>query len=78
MVSEELKAKWERLWHFFSTSQQFGEWTIEGKDASEEERSLIINAKAILTKYGVMDNPKLLKNVFDSLRKRKNHMYKRS
>ena len=67
VVSEELQEKWERLWHFFSISQQFGEWTIEGKDASEEESILVIKAKAILTKYGVMDNPKLLTNVFDSL-----------
>ena len=66
-MSKELKAKWERLWHFFSISQQFVEWTIEGKDASEEEFDLVTEAKAILTKYLVMDNPKLLKNVFDSL-----------
>lgn len=66
-MNGELKAKWERFWHFFSVSQRFGEWSVELKDASEEERDLILKNQAILTKYGVMDNPELLKNVFDSL-----------
>ena len=66
-MSEEYKAKWERLWHFFSVSQKFGEWNVELKDASEEERDLIIKTQEILTKHGVIDNPELLKNVFVSL-----------
>ncbi len=66
-MNEELKAKWERLWHFFSVSQQFGDWGVNFKNASEEERDLIIETQEILTKYGVMDNPELLKTVFNSL-----------
>ena len=67
-MNEELRAKWERLWHFFSISQQFGEWDVVAlKDASENERDLIIKTQEILTKHGVMDNPKLLKDVFSLL-----------
>ena len=66
-MNEELGAKWERLWHFFSVSQQFGKWDVKMKNASEEERNLIIKTQEILTKYGVTDNPKLLKDVFNLL-----------
>ena len=66
-MNEELKAKWERLWHFFSVSQQFGEWCVNFKNASEEKCDLIIKTQEILTKYGVMDNPELIKTVFNSL-----------
>jgi hypothetical protein len=64
-LNEEKKAKWERLWHFLSVSQKFGKWSFEQKYASENERDLIIDIQKILTKYGVMDNPKLLIDVFD-------------
>ena len=66
-MNDELQAKWERLWHFFSVSQKFGEWTVDLKSASEEEGALIVNTQEILKKYGVMDHPKLLKDVFDLL-----------
>jgi len=66
-LNEELEAKWERLWHFFSVSQQFGEWDVELKNASEKERDLILKTQEILTKYGVIDHPELLKDVFNSL-----------
>ena len=66
-MNEELQAKWERLWHFFSISQQFGVWGFNFKNASEEERNLIRKTQEILKKYGVMDNPILLKTVFNSL-----------
>ena len=70
-MNEELKAKWERLWHFFSVSQQFGKWdVVELKKASEEERNLIRKTQEILKKYGVMDNPELLKKVFNLLSER--------
>ena len=65
-MNEEKKAQWKRLWHFFSVSQQFGEWGVELKNASERERELIIKFQEILTKYGVIDHPELLKDVFDS------------
>jgi hypothetical protein len=66
-LNEELKAKWDRLWHFFSVSQKFGEWEVEMKTASEKERNLIIKTQEILTKYGVVENPELLKAVFNLL-----------
>jgi hypothetical protein len=66
-MNEEQKAKWERLWHFFSVSQKFGEWGVEMKNASEKEGALIIKTYETLRKYGVTDNPKLLKDVFESL-----------
>ena len=72
-MSDELKAKWERLWHFFSVSQQFGHWGVNFKDASEEERNLIVKTQEILTKYGVMARPELLKTVFDSLSDSEKH-----
>ena len=52
---------------FFSVSQQFGEWGVELGTASERERELIIKFQEILTKYGVIDHPELLKDVFNSL-----------
>jgi hypothetical protein len=66
-LTDELKAKWDRLWHFFRISQQFGVWGVNFKDASEDEGNLIRKTQEILKKYGVMDNPELLKNVFDVL-----------
>ncbi len=66
-MSEEKKAQWERIWHFFSVSQQFGEWGVELRNASERERELIIKFQEILTKYRVIDHPELLKDVFNSL-----------
>jgi len=66
-LNEEKKAKWERLWHFFSVSQKFGKWNVDLKNASEKERDLIIKTQEILTKYGVFDHPELLKDVFNSL-----------
>ena len=66
-VSEELKAKWDRLWHFFSVSQRFGKWNVDMKDASEEERDMIVKTQEILTEHGVFDRPELLKDVFSSL-----------
>jgi hypothetical protein len=66
-LNEELKEKWDRLWHFFSVSQKFGKWDVEMKTASERENNLIMNTQVILAKYGVMDHPELLKNVFNSL-----------
>ena len=67
-MNENLKAKWERLWHFFYISQQFGKWdVVELKNASEKERDLIRKTQEILKKYGVTDNPDLLKDVFNSL-----------
>jgi hypothetical protein len=53
-LSEKLEAKWERLWHFFSISQKFGEWTIETKYASEKESILVMKTYEILKKYGVL------------------------
>ena len=52
---------------FFRVSQKFGKWGFEQKYASENERDLIRKIQEILTKYGVIDNPKLLIDVFDSL-----------
>ena len=67
-MNEEKKAQWEGLWHFFSVSQKFGEWDVdELKNASEKEHNLIIKIQEILAKYGVMDHPELLEDVFDSL-----------
>ncbi|MGD2066295.1 MAG: hypothetical protein PVI43_03890 [Candidatus Bathyarchaeota archaeon] len=66
-MSEELRAKWDRLWHFFSVSQRFGKWNVDMKDASEEERDLIVKTQEILTEHGVFDRPELLKDVFGSL-----------
>ena len=66
-LNKELRAKWDRLWHFFSVSQQFGKWDVELKNASKKERDLIIKTQEILTKYGVFDHPELLKDVFNSL-----------
>lgn len=78
-MNEELKAKWERLWHFFSVSQQFGELGVNFKNASEEERDLIIKTQEIFTKYGVVDHPRIIKNCVQfALRKRKIHLFKRS
>lgn len=37
------------------------------KTASEREQSLIMKTQEILSKYGVMENPELLKDVFNSL-----------
>ena len=67
MLNDELKAKWDRLWHFFSVSQKFGEWGVEMKTASEKERNLIIKTQEILTKYGIVENPEFLKDVFNWL-----------
>jgi len=72
-LNEELKAKWERLWHFFSVSQKFGEWTVETKYASEKEGTLVMKTQEILKKYGVMGHPELLKDVFDSLSESEKH-----
>lgn len=66
-LNEEKKVQWERLWHFFSVSQQFGKWSVGLKDASEKERDLIIKIQEILTNHGVIDHPELLKDVFNSL-----------
>ena len=51
-LNEELKAKWDRLWHFFRISQQFGLWDVKMKGASEKERNLIMKTQQILTKHG--------------------------
>ncbi len=66
-MSEELKAKWDRLWHFFSVSQKFGQWDIKMKNASGKEGDLIMKTQEILTKYGVFDNPESVKDVFNLL-----------
>ena len=66
-LNEELKAKWDRLWHFFRVSQKFGEWDVEMKTASEKEGDLIIKTQEILTKYGVFDKPESVEDVFNSL-----------
>ena len=66
-MSEELRAKWDRLWHFFSVSQEFGKWDVNMKDASEEERNLIMKTQEIITAHGVYARPELLKDVFGSL-----------
>jgi hypothetical protein len=66
-LNEELKAKWDRLWHFFNVSQKFGEWDVEMKTASEKEGDLIMKTQEILTKHGVVENPELLKHLFNSL-----------
>ncbi len=66
-LSEELKAKWKRLWHFLSVSQKFGKWDVDMKNASEEEGNLITKTQEILTAHGVGDRQELLKDVFSSL-----------
>lgn len=66
-LDEEKKAQWERFWHFFSASQKFGEWDVELKNASEKEGKLIMKIQEILKKYGVLDHPQLLKDIFNSL-----------
>ena len=66
-MNKDLKAKWDRLWHFFRISQQFGMWDVKMKDASEKEGELIMKTKEILTKYGVFDKPELINDVFYSL-----------
>ena len=66
-MSEELRAKWDRLWHFFSVSQKFGKWNVDMEKASEEERDLIVKTQEILRAHGVFDRPELLNNVFSSL-----------
>ena len=66
-MSEELKAKWDRLWHFFSVSQKFGQWDVKMKNASGKEGELIMKTQEILTKYGIFDNPESVKDVFDLL-----------
>jgi len=66
-MSEELKTKWDRLWHFFSVSQKFGQWDVKMKNASGKEGELIMKTQEILTKYGVFDNPESVKDVFDLL-----------
>ena len=65
-MSEELKAKWNRLWHFFSVSQKFGQWDVKMKNASGKEGDLIMKTHEILKKHGVVENPELLKDVFNS------------
>ena len=67
--NEELKAKWDRLWHFFTISQKFGGWEVKMKRASEEEKNLITKTQEILAKHGVIENPKLLEYIFYSLSK---------
>jgi len=67
MPNEELKAKWDRLWHFFGVSQKFGEWDVDMKKASRKEEELIMKTKEILTKYGVFDKPESVKDVFNLL-----------
>jgi len=52
---------------FFRSSQEFGEWDVELKNASEQERELIIEIQEILTKYGTIGRPELLKDVPNSL-----------
>ena len=66
-MNEELKAKWDRLWHFFSVSQKFGVWDVKMKTASEKEGELIMKTQEILKKYGVFDKPELINDVFNSL-----------
>ena len=66
-MSEELKAKWDRLWHFFCVSQKFGKWNVDMKKASKEERDLIVKTQEILVAHGVFDRPELLNDVFSSL-----------
>jgi hypothetical protein len=66
-LNDELKAKWDRLWHFFRISQQFGLWDVKMKGASERENDLIIKTQEILTKHGVFDEPGLIGDVFYSL-----------
>jgi len=66
-LSEELKAKWERLWNFSSVSQKFGKWDVDMKNASEEEGNLIIKTQEIITPHGVVDRPELLNDIFSSL-----------
>ena len=59
-MNEELKTKWDRLWHFYRISQQFGEWKVEMKKASEKECDSILKTQEIFTKYDVFDKPELL------------------
>lgn len=66
-MNDEIRAKWDRLWHFFRISQQFGEWKVEMKKASERERDLILKTQEIFTKYDVFDKPELINDMFDSL-----------
>jgi hypothetical protein len=66
-LNEELKAKWDRLWHFFRVSQKFGEWDVEMKTASEKEGNLILKTKEILARYGLFDKPESVEDVFNSL-----------
>ena len=40
---------------------------IEMKTASENEGDLILKTQEILAKYGVVENPELLRDVFNSL-----------
>jgi hypothetical protein len=66
-LNEELELKWDRLWHFFRVSQQFGKWDVKMKNAPEKERDLINKTQEILMKYELFDKPELLKDVFNSL-----------
>jgi len=66
-LNDELKAKWDRLWHFFRISQQFGVWDVKMKGASERDNDLILKTQEILTKYRVFDKPELINDVFYSL-----------
>lgn len=63
-MSDELKVKWDRLWHFFKISQQFGRWDVKMKGAPESENDLILKTKEILTEFGVFDKPELINDVF--------------
>jgi hypothetical protein len=66
-LNEDLKAKWDRLWHFFRVSQKFGKWDVEMKTASEKEGELIMKTKEILAEYEVFDKPESIEYVFNSL-----------
>ena len=66
-MNEELKAKWDILWHFFRVSQKFGRWDVEMKIASEKEGDLIMKTKEILAEYGVFDKPESVEDVFNLL-----------
>ena len=66
-LNEELKAKWDRLWHFFRVSQKFGVWDVEMETASEKEGYLIMKTLEILAKYGVFDRPESVEDMFNSL-----------
>ena len=67
MLNDDIRAKWDRLWHFFRISQQFGEWKVEMGKASEKERDLILKTQEIFTKYDVFDKPELIDDMFSSL-----------